>query len=89
MGPVNYTNVSPKDGYQWSFRIDDYLGTKDRIYVDAMRTYDTSASTNARPAFAAPGTNHSDFVNVDWTHTFSPNLLNEGGGNSSVWAERG
>jgi len=81
VGSVNYTNVSPKNGYQWSFRIDDYLGKKDRIYVDAMRTYDTSASTNARPAFAAPSTNHSDFVNADWTHTFSSNLLNEGGGN--------
>ncbi|MGD0628843.1 MAG: TonB-dependent receptor [Terracidiphilus sp.] len=81
IGPVNFTNVAPKNGYQWSFRIDDYAGKNDRVYVDAMRTFDTSASTNARPAFAAPSTNHSDFVNVDWTHTFSPRLLNEGGGN--------
>jgi hypothetical protein len=81
IGTVNFTTVAPKNGYQWSFRIDEYLGKNDRLYVDAMRTYDTSSSTNARPAFAAPSTNHSDFVNVDWTHTFSPHLLNEGGGN--------
>ncbi|MGA2807558.1 MAG: TonB-dependent receptor [Terracidiphilus sp.] len=78
---VNYTNSSPKNGYQWSFRFDDYQGKNDRLYVDAIRTYDTSASTNARPAFAAPSTNHSDFVNIDWTHTFSPHLLNEAGAN--------
>jgi hypothetical protein len=80
-GNVNYTNVSPKNGYQWSFRIDDYLGKSDRLYVDAIRTYDTSASTNARPAFAAPSAASSDFVNVDWTHTFSARLLNEAGAN--------
>jgi hypothetical protein len=81
IGTINYTTVAPKNGYQWSFRIDDYLGKNDRVYVDAMRTFDTSSSTNARPAFAAPSTNHSDFVNADWTHTFSSHLLNEGGGN--------
>jgi hypothetical protein len=81
LGTVNYTNVSPKDGYQWNFRFDYYQGNSDRIYVDAMRTYDTSSSTSVRPAFAAPGKNHSDFVNVDWTHTFSAHLLNEAGAN--------
>jgi len=81
VGNVDYTNVAPKNGYQWSFRVDYYQGKKDRIYVDAMRTYDTSGSVNARPAFNAPSTNHSVFVNVDWTHTFSPNLLNEAGAN--------
>jgi Carboxypeptidase regulatory-like domain len=80
-GIVDYTNTSPKNGYQWSFRVDYYLGKKDRIYVDAIRTYDTASSVNARPAFVAPGTNHSQFVNVDWTHTFSPRLLNEAGAN--------
>jgi hypothetical protein len=81
LGNINYTNVAPKNGYQWSFRVDYYLTKNDRIYVDAIRTYDTSGSVNARPAFNAPSTNHSLFVNVDWTHTFTPNLLNEAGAN--------
>ena len=81
IGNVDYTNVAQKNGYQWSFRVDYYLGKKDRMYVDAIRTYDTSVSVNARPAFNAPGTNHSQFVNVDWTHTFSTRLLNEAGAN--------
>ncbi|MGB2676936.1 MAG: TonB-dependent receptor [Candidatus Acidiferrum sp.] len=81
IGVVDYTNVAQKNGYQWDFRVDYYLGKNDRLYVDAIRTYDTSVSVNARPAFNAPGTNHSTFVNVDWTHTFSPRLLNEAGAN--------
>jgi hypothetical protein len=81
LGTVNYTNVAPKDGYQWSFRVDYYPLKNDRIYVDAIRTYDTAGSVNARPAFNAPSTNHSQFVNVDWTHTFSSRLLNEAGAN--------
>src|ERR1022692_3277488 len=81
LGNVNYTTTAPKNGYQWSFRVDYYASKNDRLYVDAIRTYDTSASTNARPAFAAPSTNHSDFVNIDWTHTFNLHLLNEAGAN--------
>jgi len=81
LGNVNYTTTAPKNGYQWSFRVDYYASKNDRLYVDVMRTYDTSASTSARPAFAAPSTNHSDFANVDWTHTFSPHLLNQAGAN--------
>ena len=81
LGNVNFTNTAPKNGYQWSFRVDYYATQNDRLYVDAIRTYDTSASTNARPAFAAPSTNHSDFVNIDWTHTFGLHLLNEAGAN--------
>jgi hypothetical protein len=79
IGIVNFTNVAPKDGYQWNVRVDYYKGTSDRFYVDVIRTADTSGSVNARPAFAAPNANHSNFANVNWTHTFSPRLLNEAG----------
>jgi hypothetical protein len=78
-GNINFSSVAPKNGYQWSFRTDYYMSDKDRFYVDAIRTYDTSSSTSPRPNFAAPNTNHSTFANVDWTHTFGVNLLNEAG----------
>ena len=83
IGTVNYTGVAPKNGYQWSFRIDDYVGKNDRVYVDAMRTWDYGFSNGpgVRSAQNANGTNHSDFVNVDWTHTFSSRLLNDVGAN--------
>jgi hypothetical protein len=81
IGQINFTNPAIKNGYQWSFRVDDYLGKNDRISVDAIRTWDDSGTTNSRPAFDAPSTNSSDFVNLNWTHTFSPSLLNEAGAN--------
>lgn len=79
VGTANISYSAPKNGYQWSFRVDDYLTGSDRIYVDAMRTYDTSVSNIGRPALNIPQANASDFVNLNWTHTFSPRLLNEAG----------
>lgn len=79
VGTSNISFSSPKNGYQWSFRVDDYLTKSDRIYVDAMRTYDTAVSDIGRPGVNIPQANASDFVNINWTHTFSPRLLNEAG----------
>lgn len=83
IGTVNFSGVAPKNGYQWSFRVDDYAGKNDRVYVDAMRTWDYAYSNGPgiRSAQNATGTNHSDFINVDWTHTFSSRLLNDVGAN--------
>jgi hypothetical protein len=79
VGTSNISFSTPKDGYQWSFRVDDYLTKSDRIYVDAMRTYDTAVSNIGRPALNIPQANSSDFVNINWTHTFSAKLLNQVG----------
>ena len=81
VGTASISYSIPKDGYQWSIRGDYYLREKDRIYVTGMRTYDTSVSATPRPALNDNQANSSDFVNVDWTHTFSPRLLNEAGAN--------
>jgi hypothetical protein len=81
VGTSNVSVTTPNNGYQWSFRVDDYLGANDRIYVDAIRTSRTSEGIQARPATNIPYYDISDFVNVDWTHTFSPRLLNEFGAN--------
>ena len=81
VGTSNISVTTPNNGYQWSFRVDDYLGKNDRIYVDAIRTSRNSEGIQARPATNIPYYDISDFVNVDWTHTFSPRLLNEFGAN--------
>lgn len=81
IGTANISYSIPKNGYQWSFRVDDYLGKNDRIYVDAMRTSENSEGATARPKEWIPYYAISDFVNVDWTHTFSSRLLNEFGAN--------
>jgi hypothetical protein len=79
VGTANISYSIPKNGYQWSVRGDYYLHEKDRVYVTALRTYDTSVGATPRPALNADQANSSDFINVDWTHTFSPRLLNEAG----------
>ena len=81
VGLANISFSIPKNGYQWSIRGDYYLRHKDRFYVTSIRTYDTSQGAQPRPALNIPQANSSDFVSVDWTHTFSSRLLNEGGAN--------
>ena len=81
VGTANISYSVPKNGYQWSVRGDYYLRQSDRFYVTAMRTDVTSESGTPRPELNLNQANSSDFFNVDWTHTFSPHLLNEGGAN--------
>jgi hypothetical protein len=75
--PVSYS--APKNGYQWSFRVDDYIRNSDRLYVDAIRTYYSGPGGGTRPASVQGNANSSDFVNINWTHTFSPHWLNQTG----------
>ncbi len=77
VGTANIAFSIPKNGYQWSARADWYLGKNDRIYADAIRTSENSQGTTARPKEWIPYYAISDFGNVNWTHTFSPRLLNE------------
>lgn len=81
IGTTTVSYSTPKNGYQWSFRIDDYLGKKDRLYVDVMRTEYTSAQNGTRPNMDGGLANSSDFINVNWTHTFNDHLLNQTGAN--------
>jgi hypothetical protein len=81
LGNVNLTFSVPKDGYQWSFRVDDYLGQNDRLYVDALRTHYTQGNPQVRTALSNTSLGSSDFINIDWTHTFNSHLLNEAGAN--------
>ena len=81
LGTTNINYTIPKNGYQWNVRGDYYLGSSDRFYVDGMRMTNTSIGTTGRPELDLDQFNSSDFVNVDWTHTFSPHILNEAGAN--------
>ena len=81
VGLANISFSVPKNGYQWDVRGDYYAGNSDRFYLTTIRTYDTSAGATPRPALNIPQANSSDFASFDWTHTFSPRLLNEGGAN--------
>jgi hypothetical protein len=81
VGLANIAWSTPKNGYQWSFRVDDYLGKNDRIYVDAIRTDVTGGQYGPRLAMDGGTVQSSDFVNINWTHTFNSHLLNQTGAN--------
>ncbi len=81
IGTTNVAFSTPKNGYQWSFRIDSYIRNNDRLYVDAIRTEDDSGQYGARPAMDGGLHNTSDFININWTHTFNTHLLNQAGAN--------
>ena len=79
LGTANISYATPKNGYQWSLRGDSYLNEKDRIYAEFVRTSTNSVNTVPRTALNGPSVQTSDFANLDYTHTFSPRLLNEAG----------
>ena len=73
--------VAPRNnGLQWNFRFDRYFrDSKDRINGSFFRKTPDTITPNLRPAFdtlnAFAGI--TNYANLDWTHTFSPNLLND------------
>jgi hypothetical protein len=80
LGTVNYSFSIPRNGYQWDARVDDYLGQHDRIYFTAMRTVVNSINNNGpRPELNNTYNQDATFLNLGWTHTFNPHLLNEMG----------
>lgn len=79
LGIANYAITTPDNGYQWSFRADYYLNDKNRIYAESLRTDNSLSFPSPRPALNRPAKLVGGFANVDWTHTFSPHLLNEAG----------
>jgi hypothetical protein len=81
IGTSSYGWTTAKNGYQWSFRVDDYIGKSDRLYVDAIRTYYSTPGSGVRPAAASGNANSADFININWTHTFNSHLLNQAGAN--------
>jgi hypothetical protein len=74
-------SVAPaNNGLQWTLRVDRYLrDSKDRINGSFFRKTPNVISPNLRPAFdtlnAFAGI--TNYGNLDWTHTFSPNMLND------------
>jgi hypothetical protein len=74
-------DVAPKtNGLQWNFRIDRYLrDSKDRLNGSFFRKTPNVVTPNLRPAFNTLNSFQgiTNYANIDWTHTFSPDLLND------------
>ena len=72
------SNLSPiYNGLQYGFRGDQYVGAKDRIFG----TYGNDGFTLGHPANRAGFSNHDIqsnwYTQLDWTHTFTSNVLME------------
>lgn len=79
VGVANINYATPRDGSQWSFRFDQYVGQSDRIFGMALRTALVSFGGNIRPALTPRSQNNTTLINMGWTHIFSSRLANEAG----------
>jgi hypothetical protein len=82
-GIGNFSTSLPRNGEQWTARIDHiFNNSKDRLYLSANRTTTERVLFNQPfpyPAFNNIEPTYSIHFNVDWTHTFSPTVINEFG----------
>jgi hypothetical protein len=73
-GTFNSANIT--NGTQYFVRIDKYF-KNDRIYGSFFRTVQAQPTSNVIPQFATTNNYWQRALQVNWTHTFSPNTLNE------------
>lgn len=72
-GVFNSTNY--RNGNQYFGRFDKYFG-HDRIYGSFFRTTLNTSSDNPIPQFYTTSSNWERAFQLNWTHTFSPTILN-------------
>ncbi|MGI8988924.1 MAG: carboxypeptidase regulatory-like domain-containing protein [Bryobacteraceae bacterium] len=72
---VNETVTRP--AHQWNTRLDQYFGQNDRIFFNYFNTLSQAQSANPRPAQRIIQANYGMYGKVNWTHTLTPNLINE------------
>ena len=77
----SFSATLPRNGLQWYGRLDkNFRDGKDRLYLSFGRTWlDQVAfgAPNIYPAFTAPASEYTDYWNANYTHVFSPSVLNE------------
>lgn len=78
---VNGTFVSPHNGYQYNGRVDQtFAQSRDRIYGNMYRTHLIGPWDNGvRHAFDINFPQDAWFAALNYTHVFSPSILNETG----------
>ena len=72
----NFNSSSYNNAKQWNIRIDKYFN-KDRIYGNFIRNTISNGGPAIRPAFATTNADYGASIQINETHTFSSNLLNE------------
>jgi hypothetical protein len=68
------------NAYQYHVRVDYNINeSKDRLFFDLFRTYSDQVQLDPRPIYRVVVPNTGFYGKLDWTHAFSPTLLNEAG----------
>jgi hypothetical protein len=77
----SFAETLPRNGLQWFARVDYHFNeSRDRIYGSAGRTtlhQVRFGSPSVYPAFTAEADEYTAYWNVNYTHVFSPTVLNE------------
>ena len=76
--PGVLSTSSPRNGRQWNVRVDQIFGDgSNRIYANYFRMTASQSSPVPRPAFDTNPPAEADFATLNFTHVFSPRLVNE------------
>jgi len=71
------TTTPFSNGLQYNFRGDQYFrGGKDRVFANYYRTNTDFQASDIRPAFTTTNGTLNWFLSTNYTHIFSPNLMN-------------
>ncbi len=75
---VNQTSAPYNNGLQYSLRLDqNFRGGKDRVYAYYFNINHTPQIFDPRPAFSSVQPTASQLYSINYTHIFTPSLLNE------------
>ncbi|MGH9377390.1 MAG: TonB-dependent receptor domain-containing protein [Terriglobia bacterium] len=78
VGTVAVNLAIPHNAYQWHARVDyNFNQYKDRLFFDWFRTWDDTDQYDPRPIYRVTLPNGGIYGKADWTHTFSPTILND------------
>lgn len=78
VGNVSINQSPALNARQWHFRIDHNMnGDKDRLYYSHFRTTSNAEVADPRPSYSYVSPNAGLFEKIDYTHTFSPSLVND------------
>ncbi len=76
-GELEYSQPGPTSENQLIIKIDQTLGSKDRMWFRLFRNKAISTGPNPIPFFTTPGGEQYQTYAADEIHTFSPNIINE------------
>lgn len=80
VGTVFLPESLTHNAHQWHIRLDYNVNqSKDRLFFDWFKTYSDQLQADPRSIYRVKVPNNGVFSKIDWTHTFSPTLLNEAG----------